>query len=500
MSSVRSREGAFVVALAAVAALRVLLLSAAFPFFSNVDEHRHVDGVLKYAAGYLPRPDNGGYEAETARYLGMFGSPEYHLREGAHGATEAPPPAWQRSGDGMLRALTNGEKFLARRTNLESMQPPAYYVVAGMWLQLGRALGIEGGQLLYWIRGLAVPLIFLLVIAAHRGLREIYPDDPLMRLGVPALLAIFPIDVFYYVTRDVLSPLVVGVGFFLSLRLAVRPVSSLAGAAAIAAVMALAFFSKYTNVALLAVCGLCTGIAIARRPGARSIRGEGGRLLLLWSLVAVPAAAWLLRNRIVFGDFTGTAFKIERMGWGRKPFSEYWDHPIFTPSGLHTFVSELIPLFWRGEMAWHRMPLATEFADGFYTVTTLALVALAAWGLRREGRGNLRRLTEGLALVLLAGYVSLLAGLSLLYVFHETSNPSADLPYFVQGRLISGALVPFLVLYVRGVEVATERLPQRVAAPVAWSCLALVAAVVVGSEATLHARIFESAYNLFHLP
>jgi hypothetical protein len=93
MSSVRSREGAFVVALATLAALRVLLLSAAFPFFSNVDEHRHVDGVLKYAGGYLPRPDNGGYEPETARYLGMFGSPEYHLREGARGAYDVPPPS-----------------------------------------------------------------------------------------------------------------------------------------------------------------------------------------------------------------------------------------------------------------------------------------------------------------------------------------------------------------------------------------------------------------------
>jgi len=211
-------------------------------------------------------------------------------------------------------------------------------------------------------------------------------------------------------------------------------------------------------------------------------------------------AAWLLRNRIVFGDFTGTAFKIERMGWGRKSFAEYWDHPIFTPSGLHTFVSELIPLFWRGEMAWHRMHLASEFADGFYIVTTLVLIALAAWGLRRRGRGDPSRLTEGLALVLLAAYVSPLAGWSLLYVLHDTSNPSADLPYFVQGRLISGVLVPFLVLYVRGIETVAERLPERAAAPVAWACLALIAAVAVGSEAVLHAPIFESPYNLFHLP
>ena len=70
-TSLRSREGACIAALAVFAALRVLAFSAAFPFFSNVDEHRHVDAVFKYARGYLPRPDNGAYESETAHHLGI---------------------------------------------------------------------------------------------------------------------------------------------------------------------------------------------------------------------------------------------------------------------------------------------------------------------------------------------------------------------------------------------------------------------------------------------
>jgi branched-subunit amino acid transport protein len=498
--SLRSREGSCIVALAVLAALRVLLFSAAFPFFTNVDEHRHVDAVLKYAGGYLPRPENSGYEPEMARYLGIFGSPEYHFREGAEGAREVPPPPWRRSSGEMLRSIEWGEKFLAKRTNLESMQPPAYYAMAGLWLRLGRALGIQGGNLLYWVRGLGPLLVFALVISSYLFLREIYPDDTFMRLGVPLLVSVFPTDVFFYVTRDALSPLVAGIGFFLALRIVTRPTAGFGAHVLVAAVMGLAFLSKYTNVALLGVCGLCTLIAVARRPGAREIRGEGGRLLAMWALIAAPVGAWLVRNLFVFGDLTGTAYKIERMGWGRKPLSEYGDHPIFTLSGLHTFIGKLIPLFWRGELVWHQAPLASPTADGFYIATTLLFVALAALGLRRRMAAGPARLAEGMSLATVLASVVLLAGLSLMYVFHEKSNPPAHLPYFVQGRLISGVLLPFLVIYTRGIEVATSRLPPRAAPAAAWACLALIACVAVVSEVSLQWAVFRSEYNLFHLP
>jgi hypothetical protein len=218
-SFLRSREGSCIAVLALLAALRVFLFSAAFPFFTNVDEHRHVDGVLKYASGYLPRPENSGYEPEMARYIGVFGSPEYHFHGGAEGAREVPPPPWRRSSAAMLRSIEWGEKFFAKRKNLESMQPPAYYAMAGLWLRLGRALGFRGGGLLYWVRGLGTLLVFALVISSYLFLREIYPDDRFMRLGVPLLVSVFPTDVFFYVTRDALSPLVAGIGFFLALRI-----------------------------------------------------------------------------------------------------------------------------------------------------------------------------------------------------------------------------------------------------------------------------------------
>jgi len=478
----------------------VLLFAAALPFFTNVDEHRHVDGVLKYARGYLPSPDDVDYEPETGRYLGLFGSPEFHLRPRPDGTFRAPPPPWEQSADSLLQRVERSQGYLERRSNIEAMQPPAYYAAAAAWLRVGDALGLQGAARFYWVRALAAPLLFALVWLAWRSLRALYPDDAFVRLGVPILLAVFPLDVFYYVTRDALSPLVAGVGFLCAARLATAraPERGLPWKTALAAVVA--FFAKYTNVALLVVTAVATALGVRAREGARSLRGEGGRLILMWGLIALPIGAWLVRNRLVFGDMTATAFKIERMGWERRPLAEYFDHPLFSVDGIAVFVSELVPIFWRGEVAWHRATLAIPAADAFYTVTSLAFVACAAAGLARRERGAERRTTEALALLLVGGYAAGLALMSPLYVFHAKSNPSAALPYFVQGRLVSGALLPFALLYVRGIQVVAARLPAAWATRAAWGALALVVGVIAVSEVWLHAPVFGSAYNFFHLP
>lgn len=496
-----SRERACVIGLALFAVLRVLAYATAFPFFSNVDEHRHVDIVLKYARGYLPTAENRAYEPEMGRYIGVYGSPEYHGREDEAGNYTPPPPPWKRPAEGMLRALDTGQRFVAKRRNLETTQPPVYYLAAAGWLAAGRLAGLEGGMLLYWVRALAAPLLGALVLVSYHFLREIYPGDALMRLGVPLLLAVFPMDAFYYVTRDAISPLLAGTAFFLSLRIAKRPSPGRASYILLGCVLAAAFLAKYTNLAVVVVCGLCTLVACVDRPGeVRRLAGEGGRLLGMWAIAAVAAGTWLVRNLLVFGDLTGTAFKVERMGWQPKPLADWFDHPLFSAAGATSFVGDLVPLFWRGELVWHRTPLASGFADGVYLASTIVFLAFAVIGLRQRGRAESARLCEAMALVAVLVSVAILVCLSLAYVFHETSNPSAARPYFVQGRLISGVLVPCVVLYVRGIQISTSRLGERLSAATAWSILATVAAVALASELWLHLPVFASQYNLFHLP
>jgi hypothetical protein len=64
-------ERRLILALCVIAALRVFVFSAAFPFFNNVDEQAHVDLAIKYAHGYLPRGLDQ-FSAEPARYFALF--------------------------------------------------------------------------------------------------------------------------------------------------------------------------------------------------------------------------------------------------------------------------------------------------------------------------------------------------------------------------------------------------------------------------------------------
>lgn len=489
-----SREGRLALALALLAGLRVLVMSLAFPFFTNVDEYRHFDVVLKYARGAIGSPGPHRYEEDTARFVGAWASPEYH-RDPASDAP-VPPPPWRQPDAVREARIARMQAYLAPRYSLEAGQPPVYYAAAGAWLALGRTLGLDGIRLLYFVRLLGAAALFATVLATWWVLRAVYPDSSFVRLGVPALLAVLPQDSLYYVTGDVFSPLLGGLAFLLTLRLLAR---SDAGAAAYAwagLCGAAAFLDKYPNVAALVGCALLFAFAVRRGEP----RAATDRWLLYWAALLLPSLAWLARNLWLGGDATGTAFKVEMLGWGRKPASEWLHHPLFTPAGAWTFLRDGVLRFWRGELVWQREELAWPAADRFYLLTSLAFVACAARGLLRRARPRLARAAEAAALGAAGAAVAVLAGLSLLFVFGEDTSPSAGYPFFVQGRLVSGVMVPFALLYVRGIEEAAALLPPRFAVLAAWGALACVAVVALGSEAWLSRPVFLSAYNGFHLP
>jgi hypothetical protein len=490
------RETAFVAALALFAALRVGCCAAAFPFYANVDEQKHVDMVLKYADGYLPQPGRDAYQPEMGRLLGMYGSPEYLLEP----SEPAPPPAWRWQAEARLAQIDASQRFLSARANKEAEQPPGYYLVAGGWLNLGRALGLSEARLLYFVRLLGALAAGALVLVADRLVRDRYREDALVRWGVPLLAAVFPQDTLFYVTPDALSPLLGGLCFALSLGLAARPESGRLAYAAAGLALSAALLAKFSNAALWAVAAAASAHAIAHAEGgARAgLRRFGGRLALQWGLALAPVLWWCERSLRLYGDPTGSALKVARLGWGRKPLAEWLYHPIFTPSGFFDFATSWVPSFWRGELAWHRTDLALPGMDTLYTLTTFLMLALALAGLR--GREPGRFLAEGLASVALALATLTLAVLSLPFVFGADTNPTASRPYFTQGRLISGVLLPFLLVYVRGLEVATARLPAGIGSRLGWAALGGLALAISISELALTWPVFGSQYNAYHLP
>jgi hypothetical protein len=497
-----SREGRLALALAGLAGLRVLAMSLAFPFFTNVDEYRHLDVVLKYARGELGSPGPQRYEDETARLVGAWASPEYHRDPDA--SEPVPPPPWRQPDAVREARIAHMREYLGPRWSLEAGQPPLYYAAAGAWLAAGRACGLTGIHLLYFVRLLGTGAAFATVLAAWWGLRPVYPGSAFVRLGVPALLAVLPQDCLYYVTGDAFSPLLGGLAFLLTLRLLERPDRGAAAFSLAGLAGAAAFLTKYPNVAVWAGCALLCALAVSRREARAPAPGgpafPAARWALYWAALLLPALLWLGRNLWLGADAMGTAFKVEKLGWGRKPAGELFAHPLFTPSGAWTFVRDTLPRFWRGELVWERLELAWPAADRLYVATSLLFGASAAAGLLRRGRARLARSAEAAALLASAAGLAVLSGLSLLFVFGESTSPSAGYPFFVQGRLVSGVLVPFALVYVRGIEVLTEGLPARLAAPAAWSILACVAGVALGSELLLTREVFQSAYNGFHLP
>jgi hypothetical protein len=202
----------------------------------------------------------------------------------------------------------------------------------------------------------------------------------------------------------------------------------------------------------------------------------------LISCAAIPVGTWMLWTKFQFGDLTGSTAKIGLLGWTRKPFDDWWQHPIFTPRGVWIFWSDLIASFWRGEVSWHARPLRWRGADGFYAVSSLLLLAAAAVGLRKR------------AGLFLAG-VSFLALLSVQFDFGNCINPSREHPYFTSGRLLSGALIPFAVVYVYAVSWTFRRISTALPLMV----LGLIVVFVTTSEILMNRVVFLSEHNWFHL-
>ena len=266
-----------------------------------------------------------------------------------------------------------------------------------------------------------------------------------------------------------------------------------AGLAAAAAVL-----TKFTNAPILAIVAAVAFLKLGLPWRQRSPRHLVPVMLLLMA-TGIPIGCWLARNYVVLGDLTGFAAKSRCLDWTPKPIGEYWSHPIFGPRGCLLFWNALITTFWRGDNRWHGYPLAAGEMDVFYvlssTIFLLAFLAAAVAGVRKG------RLPSRSALLFcflpFALSVAMLAFCSITVDFGTCFFPSRRWPFFSVGRLILGALVPFLIMYLSGLEWLLNWL--------GWSFLRLpllmgLAGLMAIVEVAYSLDVFASQYNWFHLP
>jgi hypothetical protein len=494
ISFLERRERTVILFLCALAALRVFIFSAAFPVFTNVDEQLHFDTVCKYAHLEIPRGVSV-FHPEAKVLTVIYGSCEYS----ALPPNRTPPrPLWTLPREDALKRLRVGLAVYEGIVNTEATQPPVYYALAGIWYDFGKLLGFRGGALLHWLRTLDAPVYALLVWLSYVYARRFFPISPLMKLGVPLMVALFPQDVFYSMNNDVLSPLMFGAALYCLLVICVERAKGYGFYALAGLLTAAAFLVKFSNVAILValVAVVCVRLSKSRRSGA--LKAEASRTGLLALAAAVPLAAWLVRSQLVSGDITGSAAKLAELGWTLKPLSRVFDHPVFTPAGIATFWNEFAARFWRGEIVWGGRPLGYAGVDLLYAVTSALFVAasVAALFVYRRKLCEAERASLGLSAVVFGVSLIFMLVVSVAYDFGGCLSPSRQHPFLTHGRLISGTLIPFMLLYVNGLDVllGKGRRPR-----VGLGILVAVVCIVTVSEIVLSMPAFRSPYNFYHM-
>jgi hypothetical protein len=483
-----------VISLCALAAVRVFVFAAAFPFFNNVDEQAHVDLVVKYSHGKVPRGIEP-FASESALYFAVYSSPEYFVKPEQYGG-EYPPPTWSLSPEERQKITDEEIPFWESRANHESGEPPLYYTVAGAWMNFGRAFGLRGLTLLYWVRFLNVALAAALVWIGFAAARSTFPENDFLQLGVAALLAVWPQSAFYSIQGDALSPICFGLAFLGLIQILKRDRIGI-------------FVPIWTGLAVAATCLIKTSnlplpviaaIAIASKIFFGAKQGNTRPKLIALAVfilsVAVPLGIWFAWNYQHFGDLTATQSKIELLGWTRKPLGEWLPHPIFTIHGLREFLPELSASFWRGEFVWHLQRMASGFADAIYAISTaLAIVAALIMLLRRQSNDKDRQIVLWLALLSFLSIVAFLIVLSLSFDFGQCPYPSRDHPYFTSGRLLNAAAVPFFLLFVFGIDRVGSSIKREW---LRWALLGATVLLMICSQLQANAPAFSSRYNFFH--
>ena len=481
----------------AVAAVRVFMFSAAFPLFNNVDEQAHVDLVMKYSRGEVPH-DLGHYSPESAQYFSLYQSPEYFTPPQQFRSGRFPPPNWTLPSGEREAAVNKAAAWWEANENHESGEPPLYYAVGGVWLNLGRAVGLQGAWVLYWLRFLNVFVTAVLVWIGFVVARLVFPENQFIHIGTPLLLAIWPQTTLYSITSDSLSPLCFGIAFLGLLKVLALERPSLTLAIWTGFALAVTCLVKATNIALLFVAGLALVDAIRNFRKRGTLRRDFAPVCMLIGSAAVPIAVWFAWNVHTFGDLTATASKIDFLDWTRKPLSDWLPHPIFTLNGLTEFWPQSIASFWRGEFVWHGHRLGLQLTDGFYWISSTLVIFLTVIALIWQ-RGRLTAFQQEslwLALSSVSVLVLLLVVLSVAFDFGKCVYPSREHPYFTSGRLVSAVAVPFFLLYCYAVGRVLSWIPLQWLRTLVFGAILLF---IVVSQSVVNWPAFSSGYNFFHL-
>jgi hypothetical protein len=478
------------------AALHVFVFSAAFPFFNNVDEPSQFDLLVKYSHGHIPRGQEF-FSKDSSAYLTLFSSCAYMGTPDMFPDHKMPAPLWTEPVAKMQRDFELICASWQVQSNYEVSQAPLYYSLAGSWWSLGRLLGFHGGRWLFSLHFLNIFVVITLVLLGYRAAATVFPERPFVRLGVAAFLAFLPNETFYSIENDILSSLSFGLTFICVIRWLreERPTVSLGVLTGLS--FAATYLTKATNLPLLGV----VIVVLLMRSFQILLKNQPGIILPAWlgflCSAIPPIASWMIWCHNNYGDLTGARLKMEALHWTLKPMGQWWGHPIFMPFGMWTYLLGQLGTFWQGEFLWHGQPLAWPFTNTIYTLFSLVLIGLSiGWLYSQRTTFKLQHQVLLLSAACVFSELFFFAGMSAIYDFGDCPNPSREHPYFAAGRMMLGALIPFILLIVFGLDLCLTRLQNRSK----YYVLAVIMLSILALETATAWPVFFNEYNWFHLP
>jgi hypothetical protein len=217
--------------------------------------------------------------------------------------------------------------------NYEAAQPPLYYIVAGAWWRVGQSLHLTGPALLFWLRFMNILVVTGIVWLAYAAARLLFPNNLFIRLGVPALAAVFPQSVFYTIQNDIFSPLWFGTAFILLIKWARTAIPSVPLGATAGLALAAMFQMKISNLPFLVVSGTFVGWHVWRLARRGKLSSATQSLIALIISSALPIALWLIHTKAAFWRFYRTARQDAYSDLDDKAISNVVASPNFYPPG-----------------------------------------------------------------------------------------------------------------------------------------------------------------------
>ncbi len=480
-----------------IASLRVAIYLSAFPPFNNMDEGNHFDLVIKYYKANFPdtlEPLSG----MTLHYMTGCLSTEYAVwpqdpAKRSHPLFKDLTTAQAKKDYKDYKEWWQSQSLL----NYESGLGPVYYLIAGLWTNIALNLRLfdeNSCMLLYWIRGLNIFFIAILVWVSYLIVLEMFPQKKVLVIGLPLLVSILPQDTFYSIQNDVLSPVCYAITLLTLLPFFKSEPVSYRQALYTGFMLSLTVLVKTSSLPLLPLVLIFVLTKLLRDIRQYGFTQNIKKTYSLFYLSALlPLSLWFARNMFTFGDLTASQSKIEYLHWSYKPVSEWLNTSFFTAEGLYSFYTEIMVSFWRGELVWSSKRLASPMADLFYLASSFLFFAAAIIGLHRVKdplQKNFNRFNVWSFICLLLFMILL----SLLFDFGDCAYPSRQHPYFASGRLLSAALVPFLIVYLSGFEIIFGWIKNEKARLALLGCIAVL---ITWSEFIVNRVVFESNYNLF---